>query len=216
MRIAVRGRPIDGRSCRYLTGLGVVGGLVMLGRAAAWLQPAGGGPLWMLALVGGLGGWLTAVGGAWKDTPVEGFSGWKLLRSPVVATAWTMMVLPFTENWVVLSVAAAGLSVLSIETYKTFFTGGRPPGKFDGKPVRPAGAVHRERCRLLHSGAYAGLACVTGLTALSGGRDGMVPGEVSLVVLTVVGAALAALVSLRPTLPQTVVWRRVDTGAARS
>ena len=105
-------------------------------------------------LVGGIGGWLTAVGGAWKDAPVEGFSGWKFLRSPVVATAWTIMLLPFTHDWVALTFAAAGLSVLSIETYKTFFTGGRPPGKFDGKPMRLGVEVQRHWCQLLHSGVY--------------------------------------------------------------
>ena len=137
MRIAVLGRPVDGRFPRYLTGFVVLVGVVLMGGAAAALQPDDGGPLWLLVLVGGIGGWLTAVGGAWKDAPVEGFSGWKFLRSPAVATAWTIVLLPFTDHWVALTVAAAGLSVFSIETYKTFFTGGRPPGKFDGKPVRP-------------------------------------------------------------------------------
>ncbi len=117
-------------------------------------------------LVGGIGGWLTAVGGAWKDAPVEGFSGWKFLRSPVVATAWTIMLLPFTQDWVSLTFAAAGLSVLSIETYKTFFTGGRPPGKFDGKPMRPGVDVQRHRCQVLHSGVYVCLASVAGMAAL--------------------------------------------------
>ena len=45
-------------------------------------------------LVGGTGGWLTAVGGAWKDAPVEGFSGWKFLRSPAVATGWALLLAP--------------------------------------------------------------------------------------------------------------------------
>jgi len=32
--------------------------------------------------------------------------------------------------------ASGGFAVASIETYKTFLTGGRPPGKFSGRPVR--------------------------------------------------------------------------------
>jgi hypothetical protein len=32
--------------------------------------------------------------------------------------------------------ASSGFAVASIETYKTFLTGGRPPGKFSGRPVR--------------------------------------------------------------------------------
>jgi hypothetical protein len=216
MRIALLGRPVDGRFPRYLTGLLVVGGMVSVGGFATALQPAGGGAPWMLLLVGGLGGWLTAVGGAWKDAPVEGFSGWKFLRSPVVATAWTIMLVPFTGSWVMLSVAAAGLAVLSIETYKTFFTGGRPPGKFDGKPTHAAGGIQRDRCRLLHSGAFASLTCVTGLAALFDGGGRLVPSVLSLVVLTAVGAAMTTLVALSPVVPGAVVRHSVGPDAVRS
>ena len=171
MRIAVLGRTVDGRGPRYLMGVAIFVAVVVMAFVAAALQPADGGPLYLLVLVGGIGGWLTAVGGAWKDAPVEGFSGWKFLRSPVVATAWTIMLLPFTQDWVALTFAAAGLSVLSIETYKTFFTGGRPPGKFDGKPMRPGVDVQRHRCQLLHSGVYVCLASVAGMTALFDTED---------------------------------------------
>ena len=93
MRIAVLGRTVDGRGPRYLMGVVIFVAVVAMAFIAATLQPANGGPLYLLVLVGGIGGWLTAVGGAWKDAPVEGFSGWKFLRSPVVATAWTIMLL---------------------------------------------------------------------------------------------------------------------------
>lgn len=208
MRIAVLGRPVDGRLPRYLLGFVVLGSVVVMGCTAAALQPADGGALWLRVLVGGLGGWLTAVGGAWKDAPVEGFSGWKFLRSPVVATVWTIIVLPHTHDWVTLTVAAAGLSVLSIETYKAFFTGGRPPGKFDGKPVRASRGVQHDRCRLLHSGAYVSLACVTGMAALVTDGERAVPGALSLVVLTVVAATMSVLVALGHTAPEPVVRRR--------
>ena len=198
MRVAVAGRPVDARLPRYLTAFVVLTGLVLTCWAASALQPAGGGPLWSLLLVGGVGGWLTAVGGAWKDAPVEGFSGWKFLRSPVVATAWVLMLLPFTHDWVAIAVAAAGLSVLSIETYKTFLTGGRPPGKFDGKPVRPVSGRRRDRCRLLHAGVYVGLACAAGLTVLLDQRDQTASSMASLTVLAVAAAAMAILVALSP------------------
>ena len=214
MRIAVLGRPVDGRFPRYLMGFVVLGSVVVMGGTAAALQPVDGGALWLLVLVGGIGGWLTAVGGAWKDAPVEGFSGWKFLRSPVVATAWTIIVLPFTHDWVTLTVAAAGLSVLSIETYKTFFTGGRPPGKFDGKPVRLALGVQRDRCRLLHSGAYVSLACITGMGALFDEQAS--PRALSLVVLTVVAATMSVLVALGNKAPQAIEQRRVVAGAVPS
>ena len=90
MRVAVRGRTVDARFPRYVTGAVVLAGAVMAGWTAAVLQPEDGGPAWLLVLVGAVGGWLTAAGGAWKDAPVEGFSGWKFLRSPTVATAWTL------------------------------------------------------------------------------------------------------------------------------
>jgi hypothetical protein len=216
MRVAVLGRPVDGRFPRYVTGLVVLAGVVVLAGTAARLQPADGGPLWLLVLVGGVGGWLTAVGGAWKDAPVEGFSGWKFLRSPAVATAWTMMLLPFTQDWVAMSVAAAGLSVLSIETYKTFLTGGRPPGKFDGKPVRPSAGAQRDRCRLLHSGVYAGLSCAAGLASLFDDANRLTPSVMSLMVLTVVAATMAVVVALIPTGPRPDARRRVVTDAVPS
>jgi hypothetical protein len=214
MRVAVRGRTVDARTPRYLTGLLVLAGGVLVAWVTSLVQPADGGPLWLLVPVGGIGGWLTAAGGAWKDAPVEGFSGWKFLRSPVVATAWTVMLLPFTQDWVALTVAAAGLSVLSIETYKTFFTGGRPPGKFEGKPQRPA--PQRDRCRLLHAGAYTGLACVTGLAALFDTAVGPREGTIPLVALTLVALTMAVLVGRRPAVPTPAVRRRLVPDAVPS
>ena len=111
----------------------------------------------------GFGGWLTAVGGAWKDAPVEGFSGWKFLRSPVVATAWAVVLSRFTGDWVLLTLAAAGWSVISIETYKTFLTGGRPPGKFADKPVRFLPRAARDACRAIHVSLYGVLALSLGI-----------------------------------------------------
>lgn len=208
MRVAVAGRTVDARLPRYLTAVLVLAGLVLAGCTAAALQPAGGGALWLLVLVGGIGGWLTAVGGAWKDAPVEGFSGWKFLRSPVVATAWTIVLLPFTHDWVALAVAAAGLSVVSIETYKTFLTGGRPPGKFDGKPVRLVPGGRREHCRLVHAGLYAGLACVAGLAVLFDAGDQSTWSLLSLTVLAVAAATMVVLVALSPTPATEPVVRR--------
>ncbi len=159
MRLAVGGRPVDARLPRYATGLGLLLGLLAL--ASLVSTPAGeGSPAWLTALVGGTGGWLTAVGGAWKDAPVEGFSGWKFLRSPAVATGWALALAPLVTDWLVLAVSAGGLSVLVIETYKTFLTGGRPPGKFHRKQVRFVAWTARRRCRVLHCGLYGALAAV--------------------------------------------------------
>ena len=167
MRLAVHGRPIDKQDRRYAVGVIVAGGLVLVcwaGRAAQHaVSPL---PLWSVVLIAGLGGWLTAVGGAWKDAPVEGFSGWKFLRSPVVATAWAVVLSRFTGDWVLLTTASAGWSVISIETYKTFLTGGRPPGKFADKPVRFLPHAARKACRAIHVSLYGVLALSLGIGLL--------------------------------------------------
>ncbi len=143
MRLAFRGRPVQGRGRRYAVGLLLLAALVLGCWALTFLQhSASGVPPWSVVLgVGGVGGWATAVGGAWKDAPVEGFSRWKFLRSPAVATAWALPLSLLTTDWLMLCLASAGFAVASIETYKTFLTKGRPPGKFADRPVlavRPA------------------------------------------------------------------------------
>ena len=147
-------------AARYGVGLAIAAGLVAgccVDRRRCRTPARACPPLDCLVLVGGIGGWLTAVGGAWKDAPIEGFSGWKFLRSPVVATAWAVILLPFTQDLVLLAVAAGGARWPPIETYKTFLAGG-PPGKFAAKPVRPRRAA-----------AYGGhvAACTPGCTRCS-------------------------------------------------
>lgn len=186
MRMAIGGRPVDARLPRYATGAVVVVLVVLSALIVRPLRPDGL-PAWATVLAGSLGGWLTAMGGAWKDAPVEGFSGWKFLRSPAVATFWSAVLAPLADNLWALVVAAGGLSVLVIETYKTFLTGGRPPGKFAGKPVLFMQRAARQRCRLLHCLVYGGLA---GLVLASPGAAAMVAG--------VVGVALVAARRLRP------------------
>ena len=163
MRLAVHGRPINERWRRYALGVAVAAGVAGAGWAASRAQAAlPSAPAWAALVVAGAGGWLTAVGGAWKDAPIEGFSGWKFLRSPVVATGWGIVLSGFTHDWLTLAVAAGGWSVISIETYKTFLTGNRPPGKFDGRPIRFAVRPVREACRAAHVAVYAVLALALG------------------------------------------------------
>ena len=138
MRLAFLGRPVDRKDIRY-----AVGGLLAAGAVAALAGvdalearlPAAPGLLIALA-VGSAGGWATAIGGAWKDAPIEGFSAWKFLRSPTVAAGWAVPLSFLTDTWVTLLLASSGFAVASVETYKTFFTGGKPPGKFAGHDVR--------------------------------------------------------------------------------
>ena len=157
-----------------------------------------------MVLICGAGGWLTAVGGAWKDAPVEGFSGWKFLRSPVVATFWALVLCRFTDDWVMLAVAAGGWSVISIETYKTFLTGGRPPGKFAGRPVRFAQHEARETCRAVHIAVYGVLALglADALSASLVGRSGWPSEQVlGLLVVSLMAVAAGVLVLVQPRRP---------------
>ncbi len=204
MRLAAHGRPIDDRRLRYLLGLAIAAGLVALCWAIRDLQTLlPRVPVWAIVLLAGTGGWLTAVGGAWSVAPVEGFSGWKFLRSPVVATGWAAVLSPFTHDWVLLAVAAGGWSVISIETYKTFLTGGRPPGKFAEKPARFDVRDAREACRVVHVGVYAVLAAGLGTGMLPGSPLGAVAWRLDHVVvvmavsLMAAGAGLLVLVQAR-------------------
>jgi hypothetical protein len=155
MRLAVHGRPVDARVPRYAAGVAIAGGLVLSLVIVARLQDdLHWLPRWGLVVAVGAGGWLTAVGGAWKDAPVEGFQLAKFFRSPVVATTWGCLLLPFTSSLPLLVLAAGGWSVITIETYKTFLAGG-PPGKFAGKPIRFDAGRPRAVCGLVHALLYA-------------------------------------------------------------
>ena len=159
MRLAVGGRPIQHTGVRYCVGGSVVLGLAAAGAALATLESTlRQAPPWVLAItIGGAGGWATAVGGAWKDAPIEGFSSFKFLRSPIVATAWAVPLSVLTSQPVLLLLASGGFAVASIETYKTFFTGGRPPGKFAGRPVLHRLPAIRQRLGRLHAALWAAL-----------------------------------------------------------
>lgn len=145
MRLAVGGRVINQRAVRYPVGVLLV--LVLVGAAATVSaiqarHPSTSGWL-VVAAVGSVGGWFTALGGAWKDAPIEGFSWLKFPRSPLIALAWAIPVAMFTTNWLLVAVGAAGYGVATVETYKKFWAPHQPPGKFAGHPVR-----HPETLRL--------------------------------------------------------------------
>lgn len=135
MQFHVLGRVVHNRWIRLVVGMAVVGVGVVLLMAVRWLQAAPGPELPRLLLVASMGGWFSAVGGASKDAPIEGFQTFKFFRSPAVATAYGLLLSLLTNNWPVLGLAAIGYTVASIETYKTFFFPSRPRGKFAGKPV---------------------------------------------------------------------------------
>ncbi len=136
MQLHVMGRVVSSRRVRW----SVAAGLVALILAIAWgltgLQRASSlSPLAAVLLVGSIGGWLSAFGGAFKDAPIEGFETLKFFRSPLVALLWSLLVALFTTEYLFVALCGLGYSVATIETYKTFFFPNKPRGKFAGKPV---------------------------------------------------------------------------------
>ncbi|WP_270888225.1 hypothetical protein [Pedococcus sp. 5OH_020] len=159
MRLAFRGRPVDHRTIRYAAGLLLLAALGGAALALRWADVSSSLSSWLVVVVvGGGSGWATAVGGAWKDAPIEGFSSWKFLRSPAVATAWAVPLSMRTEDWLLLSLASAGAAIATIETYKTFFTGDRPPGKFDGRPTAAGSTAVRKVAGCVHAVTWLALA----------------------------------------------------------
>jgi hypothetical protein len=137
MQFTLYGRPVKSRLARAAVGVLclVVVGLAAWGlhrlQAAALPVPHVVGAL----LVGSIGGWLTAIGGAWKDAPKEGFELLKFFRSPLMTMSFALLLLPLTDSWLQLAMAALGYERAAVETYKTFFFPNKPRGKFAGKPI---------------------------------------------------------------------------------
>jgi hypothetical protein len=147
MQLSVLGRPVTSRPLRALAGALYLSGILL---GIMNLHALDCGPshstAWAHMLVGGLGGWTSAVGGAWKDAPKEGFQILKFFRSPALATAYAAGLSSFSTDLVLITLAATGYTVATTETYKTFLFPDQPRGKFAGKPVRyPAMLDRRKR-----------------------------------------------------------------------
>jgi hypothetical protein len=148
MQFAVRGRVVESRALRAAMGLGyLVLMLSLVAALVAWQRTHAGPPsIVALVLLGAAGGWISAVGGAWKDAPVEGFQLFKFFRSPALAALWALGLSRLTPDLAVLMLAATGYTVATTETWKTFCFPSQPRGKFADKPVRfPAMLRLRQR-----------------------------------------------------------------------
>jgi len=137
MQFAVFGKVVRSRGARLLAGAGYVGVLLAMVLLVTWLDSVTPGPkpLWLVVAVGGLGGWISAFGGAWKDAPKEGFQIFKFFRSPIIASLFALGLSYLTDDLVLVTLAATGFCVATTETYKTFFFPSVPRGKFAGMPV---------------------------------------------------------------------------------
>jgi hypothetical protein len=207
MRLGFRGRPVDHPLPRYTVGVAVavttIAGLAWIDAMQHALPPIP--TVLLITTVGSAGGWATAVGGAWKDAPIEGFSGWKFLRSPAIATAWAVPFSLLTDSWVTLLLTSAGFAVASIETYKTFLTGDRPPGKFAGQTVQARLPALRSVLAHQHAILWIAVAVAFALTifdapadliSLRGAEWSPTPlSKIPLAAVSLVAASLAALVT---------------------
>jgi len=135
MQFAVLGQVVEDRARRWTIASAVVIGASLL---ASWVGSldAASVPLPVLLLVGSAAGWVSAVGGAWKDAPVEGFETLKFFRSPAIAGTFAFLVSRLETRMLIVALCALGYTVATTETYKTFFFPSKPRGKFAGKPIQ--------------------------------------------------------------------------------
>ena len=136
MQFHVFGRVVQSRTARWAAGAAVLVAAFILFLGARMLaQSPYASSLLVIGAVGTAASWFSAFGGAWKDAPIEGFELLKFFRSPGIALCWVLLLTQFTDNLILLGLSAAGFTVATIETYKTFFFPSKPRGKFAGKPV---------------------------------------------------------------------------------
>ena len=170
MQLSVRGRVVESRRLRLTVGVVYFAGEWLLLFGVLRLQQLAPEPgLLAAALVGSIGGWVSAFGGAWKDAPIEGFSLPKFFRSPLIAFAYGLLLAFFTRNYALLLIGSIGYTVATTETYKTFFFPNKNRGKFMGKePRHPRMLIQRWRFFPLYVAIWLAV-IVTAVTAFSNG-----------------------------------------------
>ena len=138
MQFSVQGNVVQSRAMRLSAGAGYLAGVVAVVFGVRYLQTSGvfSNGLVAALVVGSIGGWISAFGGAWKDAPKEGFETLKFFRSPGIALAYAFMLANFTDNYLYICFGALGFTIGTIETYKTFFFPSKPRGKFAGKEIQ--------------------------------------------------------------------------------
>jgi hypothetical protein len=158
MQFAVGGKVVHQRTTRLKVGFAVAAAALALLAGGIALQNAVGpdANLFVVLAVGSLGGWFSAVGGAWKDAPIEGFDTLKFFRSPVWSALYALPLYAFTHNLPLSALGGLGFTVATLETYKTFFFPSKPRGKFAGKPIsHPVMLARRNWFVPLYAGIWA-------------------------------------------------------------
>ncbi len=137
MQFAVLGRPVRSPGLRLLVGLGYAVAVIFSVIAVRRLGTTFHQGAWLAGLlVSAAVAGISAIGGAWKDAPLEGFQFWKFFRSPAVGGAWGIVLSLLSGDLVAVSFGALGLTIATIETWKKFHQPYSAPGKFSGKTVR--------------------------------------------------------------------------------
>lgn len=135
MQLHVMGRVVHSRPLRWTVAAAWVAVVLAVVWGLTALQRTSVAPLTAVLLVGSIGGWLSAFGGAFKDAPIEGFETLKFFRSPLLTLLWSLVVACFTREVLFVALCGLGYTVATTETYKTFFFPDKPRGKFAGKPI---------------------------------------------------------------------------------
>ena len=146
-RLSIRGVPVRSQFARLLAGIGYVAVIALCLLVIGRVEPGGSviDSMTRTAAVGFVVGTIIALGGAWRDAPMEGFDWIKFWRSPVIALAVALVLSQFTDSLFQIAVAAIGYERAVAETYKTFCLPSHTCGKFAGKPVRFPDVLRRRR-----------------------------------------------------------------------
>lgn len=146
-RLTIRGEPVRSRLARLVSGIGYVAVIAACLFTIGRLEPvtSGIGSLAGVTIVGFAVGAIIAVGGAWRDAPMEGFDWLKFFRSPLIGVAVALVLSRYTDSYFQIAVAAIGYERAVAETYKTFCLPSHTCGKFAGKPVLYPDVLRRRR-----------------------------------------------------------------------
>jgi len=104
-----------------LFGLGLTS-LILLGIGANHLPSLISNKLILWIIYGFIGGLISAIAGAWKDAPFEGFKFYKFLKSPLVGIFGAFILQSYTSFSAVFLYSIIGFERLTVEFYKTFLT----------------------------------------------------------------------------------------------
>ena len=137
MQFHIFGKVVESKAARLWLGAAYAVAVLSVVWFLIWFQGYDHGlnPWIVVILLGSIGGWVSAFGGAWKDAPLEGFQILKFFRSPGMALGFSVLMAFFTNNYLFMVMGGLGYTIATTETYKTFGFPSRPRGKFQGKPI---------------------------------------------------------------------------------